>query len=255
MYDRLGIVVIIALAAGCGGSEFVTTGDGSGGTAAGGAGATVAGGAGGMAGGAGGTAAAGAGHGGSAGAAGAGGHAGDVGPDAGSDDAGSDDSSVPEAGLDVDVPDVPIGCDTPVVFYPDADADGFGRDSAAVVACEPPLQGLWTTKPGDCNDDNPDVHPEQTQYFSLGYVTTSGGLSFDYDCSGSEQSDPSQYGGAPSCGGLSLGNCSGQGYVATSRTGPGLNALCGSLRMRKCQPDLLVCGAETFDISQAHRCR
>ncbi|MCP4805593.1 MAG: hypothetical protein GY884_09630 [Proteobacteria bacterium] len=47
-------------------------------------------------------------------------------------------------------------CD-PLVWYIDSDGDGFGADEA-VASCEAPDDGV--TEGGDCNDADPDVHPD-----------------------------------------------------------------------------------------------
>jgi len=45
-----------------------------------------------------------------------------------------------------------------VISFPDSDADGFGNDAMASAGCEVP-DGFVLT-PGDCDDENPDIHPD-----------------------------------------------------------------------------------------------
>ena len=45
----------------------------------------------------------------------------------------------------------------------------------------------------DCDDTNSDVHPDQTIYFTTPYTTSSGGSSFDYNCSGTITKDAGNY--------------------------------------------------------------
>ena len=104
---------------------------------------------------------------------------------------------------------------TAVAWFPDADGDGFGRASGQVLSCDPPAVGKWVTKAGDCDDDNKAVFPKESDFEASGYTATSTGLSFDYDCSNQEETDPSQLGAAPACGGLSLLSCAGSGFAST----------------------------------------
>ena len=46
-------------------------------------------------------------------------------------------------------------------WFVDADADGFGADASAVRSCEPPRGRVATG--GDCDDNDPDVHPTQSE--------------------------------------------------------------------------------------------
>jgi len=43
-------------------------------------------------------------------------------------------------------------------YYKDADHDGYGNDNITMKTCKPITRG-WSTKGGDCNDNNPNVHP------------------------------------------------------------------------------------------------
>jgi hypothetical protein len=146
-----------------------------------------------------------------------------------------------------------VGCTSPTTFYPDADKDTFGRSTGTVIGCAPPAIGNWSTVGGDCDDDDENVHPKQTTYFDNPHSTSGGIHSFDYDCSGAEEGDPSQVGAAPVCSTLSLG-CTGTGYVKTSRTGPGVNALCGSTVQSTCKVNVLACNAVLVTVS-AYRCK
>ncbi len=47
---------------------------------------------------------------------------------------------------------------TPLTWYPDDDGDGWGADDGAVEACEAPSG--FVDQGGDCDDDEPEVHPE-----------------------------------------------------------------------------------------------
>ncbi len=71
----------------------------------------------------------------------------------------------------------------PSTLHRDADGDGHGDPQRAKRAC--PAPG-WVTSGDDCNDGDPEVHPQQTKYFaqpqSLGT-----GKPFDYDCDGLEE--------------------------------------------------------------------
>lgn len=44
-----------------------------------------------------------------------------------------------------------------LAWYPDSDQDGYGTEEGLLIGCEP-LDG-YSTIPGDCNDDNPSIHP------------------------------------------------------------------------------------------------
>jgi len=147
------------------------------------------------------------------------------------------------------------GACTPVPWFPDADGDDFGRTAAQVSACAAPTSGKWVSKGGDCNDENASVFPQQKAYQSDGYPV-SGGVSFDYDCSGQEQIEPSQLGAAPACSGLALLNCAGSGFAKTDRTGPGVNPLCGSRTLVTCAvKDALFCEGATTQMAEGVRCR
>ena len=146
------------------------------------------------------------------------------------------------------------GACTPVAWFPDGDGDGFGRSSAQVSTCPAPTSGKWVAKGGDCNDDDPSVFPQQSDYKSSGYAV-SGGVSFDYDCSGQEQPDPAQQ-GAPACGSLLVVNCAGSGFANTNRTGAGVNPLCGSKTFVTCSAkDALLCEGLSMQVAEGVRCR
>lgn len=143
-----------------------------------------------------------------------------------------------------------------VHWFPDGDGDRVGRSSGAVTACSAPATG-WVTTGGDCNDDNALVHPanpDPPNFAATGYVTSGSTTSFDYDCDGFETPDPSQFGSAPNCSGLALGNCAGAGFVATSRTGTGTNAICGSTTLRTCKSNGVLCSGVVSTV-EAKRCR
>lgn len=143
-------------------------------------------------------------------------------------------------------------CSDPTTWYPDNDQDQYGRSSGAVVSCSAPADGHWATIGGDCNDDEGDVHPNATQGQDQPYQTSGGTTSFDYDCSGQEEGNPNQEGAAPACGVISL--CSGSGFVKTSRTGTGVNPLCGSTTKATCVLNGLLCASAFTTVSTGYLC-
>jgi hypothetical protein len=166
-------------------------------------------------------------------------------------DAGSED-----AGADAMPPDFP--CTEDVAWYPDGDGDSYGRSVAAsevVWACPKP-RGDWAPRPGDCHDANALVHPGQRSYFGQSYRKPDGTESFDYDCSGNEEGNPSQARGPESCGLLSLTLCAGAGYAPTPRQGQGVDAYCGSTTRATCRPaGLLGCQTVSEPEDEPYRCR
>ncbi len=144
---------------------------------------------------------------------------------------------------------------SPVAWFPDADGDGFGRASGQVLSCDRPSAGKWATKAGDCDDDNSAVFPKEPDFEPTGYTATSTGVSFDYDCSNQEESDPTQMGAAPACASLGILNCTGSGFANTTRTGPGVNPLCGSKSLVTCTKKDLSCVGVTTLTSDGVRCR
>lgn len=135
----------------------------------------------------------------------------------------------------------------PKTWYPDGDFDGHGSPFGAVVACDQPatVPGVmqWVELNDDCRDDNPLVHPGQTMSFPTGYTLGSGGsagststgpVSFDYDCSGAE--DHAAVPLLPDCMGLAPAQCGGSGYlpVVPARSGLGVDAYCGSTQSATC---------------------
>jgi len=192
---------------------------------------------------------------------------------AGPEDAGSDAVS----SLDAPAPDVSngapggpdaaetpgAGC-TPVALFLDRDGDGYGSNAPQDEGFGCPGPG-WATVAGDCLDAVPtsllpagDVHPGQGRYFANGYADSSkpGQISFDYDCSSSEDADP---GNDPSrategCGVVSFA-CGENGFIPTARAGSGINALCGSEMVIACEPHDLQCVALAFSTSEPFLCR
>lgn len=182
-------------------------------------------------------------------------------PDADSEaDAGdaSDESEIElDAGQAGDA--APIDACTPVTWYEDLDGDGWGKDDVSIEACERPA-GPWVTKGGDCHDGNIDVHPGQTAFFDLPYIDPNTSQeSFDYDCNGTEQGD-----GEPTttekCDAIGIGIdlfCSGNdGYLPATppRSGPGVNAYCGSTMYFTCRNEVFQCKKNT-STAAALRCR
>ena len=148
-------------------------------------------------------------------------------------------------------------------LFRDRDGDGFGNNSEQTFGC---LEPGWVTRGGDCHDvvsgtfDRPeDVHPGQSQYFFVGYpdATQPRGISFDYDCSLSEDADPGNtpLGLALDCN--QLGNdCAGSGFVPAERGGPGIDSRCGSEIVRSCSSSGPgQCSSFESATEQVFRCR
>jgi hypothetical protein len=153
-----------------------------------------------------------------------------------------------------------LHCDggEPRVFYRDGDGDGYGDHTAMKAACIAP--DGWVVDHKDCDDDQADVHPGQTEYFTTGYRPSAeaGGTSFDYDCDGSETGAPGQAIGPTSCTGVAgLLLCQGQGFAPNpSRTAaPGVNVHCGSNVISSC--DYVLCEAQPMLASgdETYACR
>jgi hypothetical protein len=174
---------------------------------------------------------------------GAGGTSNDAGPD------GAAGSGALDGGVD--------GCPHPIVYYRDSDRDGHGSPGTAVLACSPPANGDWSLTATDCNDRNSRVHPDQDAYFDVPYRAASGADSFDYDCSGVEDEEPSQPKAPDNCGLLSLALCGGTGYVKTAREGQGLSPFCGSQQTNTCRAALgiLLCESVTEPADEPFRCK
>lgn len=77
-------------------------------------------------------------------------------------------------------PDATGDC-TELVWYQDVDHDGFGTNEMTHTGCEP--HPGYVGVGGDCDDDDWDVYPGQTAYFTEPY----GEGSFDYNCDGYEE--------------------------------------------------------------------
>jgi hypothetical protein len=156
-----------------------------------------------------------------------------------------------------------VTCGEPMTFYQDDDNDGVGADKSPISACQPPSSGKWVTIGGDCRDDLNKVKPvvpgdqSPPEYSDAGYGDTSKpqGVSFDYDCSGNEEGDPTNaYGGEPDCTGL---GCVGVGYVPVNpaRSGMGINPYCGSTTIKRCKTVVLVGCSSTQETAPPFRCR
>jgi hypothetical protein len=145
-------------------------------------------------------------------------------------------------------------------WYADDDLDGHGRSGASAdvrAACTPPGPA-WSLVSGDCADDNALVHPGQVTYFGVAYRRADGASSFDYDCSNTEDGDPTIPLSPKNCGLLSLALCGGMGYAATSREGVGLNPYCGSGVWSTCEAKglgLLVCESTSARRDPPYGCR
>ena len=146
-------------------------------------------------------------------------------------------------------------------WYADADDDQFGDDGNTAVACTAPA-GHWVLLGGDCNDGNGDVHPATSSapiaFHGGGYTNGLGQETFDYDCSGQEDGDPSQQ-EVGACSGLASCDQGVQGYVSrTDRAGATIDAYCGSTTTVTCAKllNLLLCGEMSRTDSQPpRRCR
>jgi hypothetical protein len=152
-------------------------------------------------------------------------------------------------------------CSEPTTYYKDDDGDGFGTSTEMILSCTYPGSN-WSVLGGDCRDDLATVKPysvgspDPPLYSGTGYsdATKPQSVSFDYDCTGAEDGDPSNaYGVNPDCS--KLLNCTGVGYVAVnpSRMGPGINPYCGSTTVRRCS-GVLPCGSK-LETAAAYRCR
>jgi len=148
-----------------------------------------------------------------------------------------------------------VHCASPATWYPDNDGDGYGTDAGAVVSCSSPAASGWAPLGGDCNDGNPDVHPQtrpgEGKYFGSPYSVQNGGDSYDYDCSGTEEGDPAETIAAVCILGVT---CSGSGYVKSDRTGTNVNPYCGSHTYQTCG-GIGICQSSTKDVQTAYRCK
>jgi hypothetical protein len=147
------------------------------------------------------------------------------------------------------------GCANPATWYRDSDGDGYGTDSVKIISCSSPAPTGWTTQGGDCMDDKRDVNPGQTTYFDTPYSVGNGNNSFDWDCSGTEDGDPTQKTGGK-CGLFQSCDAS-TGYTQTARTGTNLNPFCGSQSYLTCTGVIGLCSASTKDLGtgSGYRCR
>jgi hypothetical protein len=168
-------------------------------------------------------------------------------PGVGGADAGTDGGSESGAG------GAPA-CTSPVTWYRDEDGDGYGTDVSS-FACPSP-EGRWARRSRDCDDTREEVHPDQAKFFAVPYQKQDATDSFDYDCSGTEDPNPTLTLAPEDCGLLQLALCGGaSGYVTNNRAGPGINAWCGSSVIRSCEPKLLVCEANERTAPSPFSCR
>jgi hypothetical protein len=135
------------------------------------------------------------------------------------------------AGQDLCGADISAGCGTLKKSYQDSDKDGYGVAGTEHTSCTVP-DGFSTT-PGDCADDNDQVHPGQEKFFDTPYNVSGGGSSYDYDCNGTEEEAPGvvhfdQCGPAPTCAG------SGGYRPRVDPTSTPGNAFCGSTNIVNC---------------------
>ncbi|HMI83496.1 MAG TPA: hypothetical protein VK550_05345 [Polyangiaceae bacterium] len=161
-----------------------------------------------------------------------------------------------------DAPEADAGCSPPTIYYKDEDSDGFGKNSETLTSCTPP-GGKWSVLNGDCRDDLPNVKPflagspNPPLYSGVGYadVTKPQSVSYDYDCTGTEDADPTNdYGVEPDCS--KLLNCTGVGYVPVNptRTGSGIDPHCGSTSLKRCS-GALPCTTTFLTAMAPYRCR
>jgi hypothetical protein len=142
-------------------------------------------------------------------------------------------------------------------WYADRDADGYGVATTVHNGCTKPETGSWAAQPGDCDDQNEHVHPGQTQFFGAPYTTQAGADSYDYDCSGAEESKPDQALAPQRCGLFSFPMCgSASGYAKTPRSGASQNAYCGSTSIGSCVGSIayVVCQSKTSTTSEPYLC-
>jgi hypothetical protein len=133
-------------------------------------------------------------------------------------------------------------------WYADGDGDGYGT-AAFVEACAKPAG--YAAASGDCLDSNGAVHPNAP---ALGTSFAGpNGVSFDYDCNGTETEDgaPEHF---PGCVG-----CYETGYLSATpyRSGPGINSYCGSTQMGACYADPYYgfCNGYPYDVGDPIRCK
>jgi hypothetical protein len=113
------------------------------------------------------------------------------------------------------------GCEPLKPYYADGDGDGFGAGAKTGEACNAPAGSSLAL--GDCLDSNDKVKPGQGSFFFTGYTSAAGKLSYDYDCNGTEENEPTKPVG--DCAVCKVGD-----YVKLSRTlpPPNANLYCGS---------------------------
>jgi hypothetical protein len=73
------------------------------------------------------------------------------------------------------------------VFHQDSDSDGYGSTTVSVKLCGATAPAGYVADGSDCCDTDAKAHPGQASY----YVSKNLCNSFDYDCVGGEQLDPS----------------------------------------------------------------
>jgi hypothetical protein len=131
-------------------------------------------------------------------------------------------------------PGMPTPCEAKT-WYRDRDGDGVGG-SETQVACLAPSKE-YVAKGGDCEDENGDVFPGQTAYFTTPYASSQGRASYDYDCDGKEEQHPPPRtrGGTCMPSGVTMG-CVGSGFIPLSARagGTGVDLLCGPVKRREC---------------------
>jgi hypothetical protein len=156
--------------------------------------------------------------------------------------------------------DVPAGpdpaCNELLIWYADKDGDGYGVDAQTRESCGAP-EGAWAPRGGDCADGDARVHPGQSSFYGDPYKNQAGADSFDFDCSGKEEGNPAQTLAPSRCKFLTFPSCGGAGYVATSRSGTGIHAYCGSTTRESCEASVayVVCESKTKSGVEPYGCR
>jgi hypothetical protein len=116
------------------------------------------------------------------------------------------------------------GCEQQLLpYFADLDGDGYGGGTSLGLACSPPAGRFAASN--DCQDNDARVHPGQTTFFPTSYLRPDGVASFNYNCDGVEEADPSL-----ATGGTCVPSCV-PGYVPTSTTS---NPYCGSITKDIC---------------------
>jgi len=133
------------------------------------------------------------------------------------------------------------GCEALKPYYADRDGDGFGAGAKVGEACKPPVGTSLAA--GDCLDTDKQVKPGSAAFFFTGYTNASGQISYDFDCNGVEEREPTKTVG-PGCAVCRVGD-----YTAVKRKGPpptNADLFCGSTtRVAACGSTSSACSLST----------